>query len=100
MIILKYKFIETVTNNNDIVNYPVEFLNSLDLPGFPPRELKLKIEFLVILLRNMDGIRLTVKKLMNNLIEATIITGKYKGTDVLLPWITMITSEMAFDFKR
>lgn len=42
----------------------------------------------------------TVKKLQNNIIEATIITGKYKGTDVLLTRIPMISSDMPFAFKR
>ncbi|KAI8117900.1 hypothetical protein CVS40_10371 [Lucilia cuprina] len=37
--------------------------------------------------RLCNGTRLTVKKLMNNLIEATIVTGPYKGTNVLLPRI-------------
>ncbi|KAI8120486.1 hypothetical protein CVS40_8302 [Lucilia cuprina] len=37
---------------------------------------------------------------MNNLIEATIITGKFTGTDLLLSRISMSTSEMPFHFKR
>ena len=57
-------------------------------------------------MRNIDpprlcnGTRLTVKKFLNNLIEATIITGKYKGTDVLLPRVPIMPSDMQFDFKR
>ncbi|GFW87187.1 uncharacterized protein TNCV_5125411 [Trichonephila clavipes] len=38
--------------------------------------------------------------MMNNVIEATILTGKFKGEDVLLPRIPMILTDMPFEFKR
>ncbi|GFW03636.1 ATP-dependent DNA helicase PIF6 [Trichonephila clavipes] len=38
--------------------------------------------------------------MMNNVIEATILTGKSKGEDVLLPRIPMIPTDMPFEFKR
>ncbi len=47
-----------------------------------------------------NGTRLAVKKLMNNVIEATIIKAKYKGEDVLIPRIPMIPTDLPFDFKR
>jgi hypothetical protein len=31
-----------------------------------------------------EGTRLSVKKIMNNIIEAAILNGKFKGEDVLL----------------
>jgi ATP-dependent DNA helicase PIF1 len=37
---------------------------------------------------------------MNNIIEATILNGKFKGEDVLLPRIPMISIDMPFEFKR
>ncbi len=83
-----YRSVDTVTNQDDIVNYPTEFLNSLDLPGLPPHMLNLKIGAPIIMLRNINqprlcnGTRLTVKRLMNNVIEATILNGKYSGEDV------------------
>ena len=40
-----YKSIDTVANIDDVVNYPVEFLISLDLSGFPPHDLQLKTLF-------------------------------------------------------
>ena len=40
------------------------------------------------------GARLSVKKMMNNVIEATILNGKFKGEDFLLPRILMITTDM------
>jgi ATP-dependent DNA helicase PIF1 len=38
--------------------------------------------------------------MMNNIIEATILNGKLKGEDVLLPRIPMIPTDMPFEFKR
>lgn len=101
-----YKSIDTVTNTDEVVNYPTEFLNSLDLPGLPPHVLKLKVGVPIILLRNINpprlcnGTRLAVKRMMENIIEATILNGNYKGEDVLLPRIPMIPTDLPFDFKR
>jgi ATP-dependent DNA helicase PIF1 len=80
-------------------------LNSLELPGLLPHNLQLKIGSVIIMLRNKNqprlcnGTRFAVKKLMNNVIEATILKGKYKGEDVLIPWIPLIPNDMPFDFK-
>ncbi|XP_055584901.1 uncharacterized protein LOC129737764 [Uranotaenia lowii] len=101
-----YKSVDTVTNTDEVVNYPTEFLNSLDLPGLPPHVLILKVGVPIILLRNINpprlcnGTRLAVKRLMDNIIEATILNGKFKGEDVLLPRIPMIPTDLPFDFKR
>ncbi|XP_067132189.1 uncharacterized protein [Centruroides vittatus] len=38
--------------------------------------------------------------MMNNVIEATILNGKFKRKDVLLPRILMIPTDMPFEFKR
>jgi ATP-dependent DNA helicase PIF1 len=38
--------------------------------------------------------------MMNNIIEASILNGKFKGEDVLLPRIPMIPTDMSFEFKR
>jgi ATP-dependent DNA helicase PIF1 len=38
--------------------------------------------------------------MMNNIIEATILNGKFKGRDVLLPRIPMIPTDMPLEFKR
>lgn len=50
--------IDTAIDNNDAVNFPVEFLNSLILPGLPSPKLELKFGSPIMLLWNLDASRL------------------------------------------
>jgi len=67
-------------NQNEVVKYPTESLNSLDLPDMPLHVLTLKFG-VIILLQNINppqlynGTRLLVKQIINNIIEATILNG-------------------------
>ncbi|XP_060874369.1 ATP-dependent DNA helicase pif1-like [Metopolophium dirhodum] len=104
--LVTYKSVDSITNPDDVVNYPTEFLNSLEIPGLPPHNLQLKVGTVILILRNLNpprlcnGTRLSVKRLMPNLIEATIINGKYAGENVCIPRIPMIPTDLPFDFKR
>ena len=51
-------------------------------------------------LKLCNGTRLSVKKWIINIIEATILTGPFKGEDDLIPRIPMIPTDMSFQFKR
>ncbi|GBM74537.1 hypothetical protein AVEN_126587-1 [Araneus ventricosus] len=59
-----------------------------------------------MLLRNLhppslcNGTRFCIKKLMQNIIEATFMTGHAAGEDGFIPTIPIIPSDFPFQFKR
>ncbi|XP_042242583.1 uncharacterized protein LOC121879863 [Homarus americanus] len=103
-----YKSIDTTTNDDEAVQYPTDFLNSIELSGMPPHLLKVKVGSPIMILRSLDppqtinGTRCVVTRLHENLIEATIIFGPYKGQALLIPRIPLIPSdsELPFAFRR
>ncbi|GJW28891.1 DNA helicase [Tanacetum coccineum] len=89
--------------------YPVEHLNTLNLPGFPPHELKLKVGAPVMLLRNVNltgglcnGTRMIVTQMMTKLIEVQIITRTRIGEKVFIHQISLNHKDpnLPFSFKR
>ncbi|XP_055306515.1 ATP-dependent DNA helicase pif1-like [Sitodiplosis mosellana] len=96
-------------NELEVNNYPVEFLNSLNVSGLPPHKLKLKIDCVVLLIRNLNtkealvnGTRMRVKQLHNNAIDCEVLTGTSKGKRILIPRINLTYSGtlLPFDFQR
>ena len=101
-----YMSVDTMVEKSEAVDYPVEFLNSLEPPNVPPHNLKLRVGAPIMLLRNVDapklvnGTRMIVKNLYNYVIEATILCGAAKGEDVFIPRIPIIPNDLPFSFKR
>ncbi|KAH7517684.1 hypothetical protein FEM48_Zijuj09G0090600 [Ziziphus jujuba var. spinosa] len=87
-----------------------DFLNMLVPNGFPPHELRLKVNCPVILLRNINpseglcnGTRLICRRFDQNVIDAEINVGEYRGKRVFLPRIPFMPIENVKDvlhFKR
>ncbi|CAN1787490.1 ATP-dependent DNA helicase pif1 [Linum perenne] len=84
--------------------FPNELLNSLQIPGFPDHEIKLKVGVPIILLRNIDqaaGLcnetRMVVKLLGQWFIEAEIISGSNIGESVFLPRMTLTTEYLSLN---
>ena len=85
--------------------YAAEFLNSITPSGLPPHRLYLKIHASVILLRSLDptgglcnGTRLTIRALLNRIIDAEIATGVHKGKRVFIPRIPITPTDTDFPF--
>ncbi|GFQ96604.1 ATP-dependent DNA helicase [Trichonephila clavata] len=75
-------------------------------PDLQAHNFILKVGAPIMLIRNIDaprlcnGTRLIVRKLMQHVIQATVLTGCAKGEDVFIPRIPIIPSDSTAQFKR
>ncbi|XP_074300397.1 uncharacterized protein LOC141631656 [Silene latifolia] len=86
------------TGDGDI--HSTEFLNSIKCVGLPNHQLKLKVDAMVMFLRNIDqsrglcnGTRLIVTDLGAHVIRCTVLTGSHKGDRVHIARLTLIPSD-------
>ena len=99
---------DSVPDESQAVQFPIDFLNSLEVSGLPSHLLLLKVGAPIIILQSLDpprvtnGIRCVITKLLANTIEAKISHGKYAGHDIIIPRIPLIptNSALPFEFRR
>ncbi|XP_012846883.1 PREDICTED: ATP-dependent DNA helicase PIF1-like [Erythranthe guttata] len=87
-----------------------DYLNGVSASGLPLHVLRLKENFPIMLLRNLDpvrglcnGTRLICRQLGDNFIKAEIATGDFKGDHVFIPRIPLESSsklECPIPFRR
>ena len=103
--LISLKSIDSVSNDDQAAIHPPEFLNSINISGLPPHELKLKIGAPIMLLRNLDhrnghcnGAKYEIVTANNNLLTARKVTGVDVGDIVLIPRITLMPSYSVLPF--
>lgn len=101
-----YFSIDSTSDPEDIVNFPVEVLNSLTPAGMPPHRLTLKEGSVIILIRNFrppctcNGTLLFIRKLHNHMIEGEILKGAFKGEIVFIPRFPLDSDDLFVKFRR
>ncbi|CAF0883254.1 unnamed protein product [Brachionus calyciflorus] len=101
-----YFSVNKCLNDKEDSFIPTEYLNSLNISGLPPHNLKLKLNQPIILIRNIcpqrslcNGTRLIIRGLYSHLIKAEIAFGIHKGRHVLIPKMKLNPSENVFPFN-
>jgi hypothetical protein len=89
-----------------MLNYPVEYLNSINCSGLPLAALALKPGCPVMILRNLNpakgvcnGSRGIVTQCRNCVLEVWLLTGDHAGEIIFIPWISLSPSEDQVPFK-
>ncbi|XP_074324276.1 uncharacterized protein LOC141661191 [Apium graveolens] len=86
--------------------FPIEYLNSLNVVGMPPHDLKMKVGVVVMLMRNLNqtlglcnGTRMIMTKCLRFCVECEVICGTFVGSKHFIPRIELSPSDTKMPFK-
>ena len=104
--LIEYFSADTIEEQSDSTHqYPLEFLNSLNIGGLSPYKLLLKVGSAIILLCNIhpsdslcNGTRLVCRFFQKHIIEAKIISKKHAGLHIFIPHIILLPSDSSLPF--
>jgi len=89
-----------------ILNYPVEYLNTINCSGLPLAKLELKLGCPIMILRNLDprngvcnGSRGIVTRCRNRVLEVELLSGDHAGKRIFIPKINCQPTEDQIPFK-
>src|SRR5882762_5390378 len=93
--------VDKVKGNQD--DYPIEYLNSLNVSGLPLAHLHVKLGCPLMLLRNIDpshglcnGTHLILLEVRTYVLKCHILGGKHAGSVAFIPRVTLEPSEESF----
>ena len=97
--------IDTVSEDDNPTAYPQEFLNAINMSGLPEHNINLKVNAVIVLLRNLNyndghcnGTRYIVKNIHRYFIEVRRLDAVEIEANILIPRIPMSTKENEFPF--
>ena len=103
---LQYLSNDFLLDDSTSHQYPMEFLNSIDIPSMPSHCLEIKQNAIVMLLVNLDqknghcnGTRYQITNTSRHVIEAIALNGKAEGKKLLIPRINFISKDSQFPFQ-
>ncbi|XP_076030474.1 ATP-dependent DNA helicase Pif1-like [Oratosquilla oratoria] len=97
---------EDTAVNEDGMGMQTSVYNAMASPSLPLHVLKLKIGSIVMVIRKIrppklcSGTRIMVTNLQKNIIVGKILSGVFQGEQVLLPRITLESTDTPVHFKR
>jgi hypothetical protein len=85
--------------------YPVEYLNSINVPGLPCSKLTLKVGCPIMVLCNLDaangvcnGSQAVILHMSHRVLEVRLIGGQHQGKKAFIPRITLTPSNAGLPF--
>ena len=103
---VEYLSNDSLADEGSSHQYPLEFLNSIDLPSMPPHCLHIKKKAIIMLLVNLDqrnghcnGTRYQVLNVSKHVIEAIALNGKAIGKKLIIPRINFLSKDTQFPFQ-